>query len=586
LRRYDAVLTAFPDAAEVFHNRGLLLARLERLDEAERNDRAYVEAHPQDARARCLLADILLALSRYEEALRELESVAQPDALVLLRRGLALAALMRYAEARDAIAAAMAVDPHAAHRFVARLAPGSDPEVVLAPENIFLWRRYVAQRICNWTAWDEYLAEFRRALRAPEVLLDRALAFSSLHLPLDGAERLAVARRIAERIEASAPPLQSAPKSTNARLRIGVLSPDFREHLNARLLLPLFELADRTRFELFAYSLSPDDRSAIRGQVRAAADQFRDLSRLSNRDAAQQIRRDRVELLLDAAGHTTGSRFEITAMRPAPVQALYLAFPGSLGSRRVDYVIVDRTAAPRGSEKEWSEQLACVADTYYLYDFREPILPLPLTRREYDLPEAATVYCAFHKPEKITPDALDLWCAVLRQVPGSVLWGLALPPTAAANLRREAMSRGVARERLLFAPFDSRERYLARQRLGDLLLDAVHHSAMTTSCDALGAGLPVLTLRGTTFASRAGESLLRAAGLPELVAPDPDAFVRAATTLGNNRRALEDLKAKLNGNRRTAPLFDTSVRVRQLEAAFTEMWRRHQAGLSPSSFDA
>jgi protein O-GlcNAc transferase len=136
----------------------------------------------------------------------------------------------------------------------------------------------------------------------------------------------------------------------------------------------------------------------------------------------------------------------------------------------------------------------------------------------------------------------------------------------------------VSPERLVFAPFDPRERYLARQRLGDLMLDAVHHSAMTTACDALGAGLPVLTLKGSTFASRAGESLVRAAGLPELVAADSDAFVRTAVALAVDRPSLAGLKDKLRANRRSAPLFDTPARVRHLEAAFDDMWQRRRRG--------
>jgi protein O-GlcNAc transferase len=576
LERYDTLLTAFPDSAEVLHNRGLLLARLRRLDEAEQNNRRYVAAHPEDPKARGLLADLLLALSRYDEALCELDSVTEPDALILLRRGIALSALMRYAEARAAIAAAKSADESAVERIIRRLAPGSGPEVVLAPENIFLWRRYVAQGRCDWRAWDEYIAEFRRVLNAPEVPLDRALAFSVLHLPMDGTERLAASRRIAERIEVELAPFPAKPKSLNAQLRIGVLSPDFREHLNARLLLPFFELIDRRRFEAYAYSLSSDDGSGIRGQLRAASDRFRDLSRLSNTDAAHQIRRDGIDLLIDAAGHTTGSRFEITAQRPAPVQALYLAFPSTLGSKRVDYAIVDRIVAPPGSEGHWSEALIYLPDTYFLYDFREPVPQLPLSRPEYGLPEDAAVFCAGHKPEKITPDAFGLWLRILVQVPRSVLWFNAMPAAAAENLRREAAARGVRSERLVFAPFDTRERYLARQRLGDLMLDAVHHSAMTTACDALAGGLPMLTLKGSTFASRAGESLLRSAGLPELVAADSDAFVRTAVALGGDRMALAGLKDKLHANRQRAPLFDTLARVRDLEAAFDDMWQRRR----------
>ncbi|MGH8745100.1 MAG: tetratricopeptide repeat protein [Burkholderiales bacterium] len=581
LRRYDAALHEVPEHEDALHNRGLLLARLGRLGEAERSHRRYIELHPDSPRARADLADALLALSRYDEALAELDRLlaqAPRDALALLRRSIALAALRRFDESRAASAAALAADRPAVARFIQAIAPGSEPEVVLAPENTYLWRRYVAQGACDWGGWEDYLAEFRGAIRNPDLPLDRALAFAALHLPLDEGERHALAKRVAARIERRIEPMPRRAQDPRARLRIGILSPDLREHLNAYLLLPLFELIDRRRFEIFAYSLAPDDGSAIRARVRAVVDRFRDLSGLGDRAAADAIRRDEVDILVDCAGHTTGSRFEIAASRPAPVQALYLAFASTLGSKRVDYAIVDRIVVPPGSEAHWSESLVYLPDTYYLYDFQQPVPELPLTRAQYGLPQDAVVFCAGHKPEKITPDAFELWLHVLAKVPCAVLWLNAMPPAAVENLRREAAVRGVGAERLVFAPFDPRERYLARQRLGDLMLDAVHHSAMTTACDALGAGLPVLTLKGTTFASRAGESLLRAAGLPELVAADSDAFVRIATALGNDRASLAGLKGKLRARRATAPLFDTISRVRQLEAAFAEMWRAHRQG--------
>ena len=579
LARYDAALSQVPAHEDALHNRGLLLARLGRLDEAERSHRRYVELHPESARGHGDLAEILLALSRYEEAIAALDWIlarVPRDALALLTRGVALASLQRFDESRAAIGAALAADRPAVARFIRNLAPQVDPEVMLTPESIFLWRRYVAQGACGWNGWEGYLDEFRRAIGNRGLPLERALAFCALHLPLDERERHELARRVAGQIERKVAPLPARTAADRTRLRIGVLSPDLREHLNAYLLLPLFELIDRQRFEICAFSIGADDGSAIRAKVRSAADCFRDLSGSNDRDAANAIRTDEVDILVDCAGHTTGSRFEITAQRPAPVQALYLAFPSTLGSERVDFAIVDRVAVPPGSEANWSEKLVFLPDTYFLYDFREAVPHLPLTRTEYGLPEDAVVFCAGHKPEKITPDAFELWMHVLAQVPRAVLWLNAMPPAAAENLRREADARGVSPERLIFAPFDPRERYLARQRLGDLMLDAVHHSAMTTACDALGGGLPVLTLKGATFASRAGESLLRAAGLPELVAGDPDAFVRAAAALGNDRRSLAGLKDKLRAHRQTAPLFDTASRVRQLEAAFAEMWRRHR----------
>jgi protein O-GlcNAc transferase len=249
------------------------------------------------------------------------------------------------------------------------------------------------------------------------------------------------------------------------------------------------------------------------------------------------------------------------------VQALYLGFPGSLGSPRVDYAIVDGVVAPDSTG--WTETLARLPATYYLYDFRATVPDLALARGDYGLPEPAFVYCAFHKAEKINPHLFACWMEILRGAPGSVLWLLALSDAAQANLRRAAAARGIDPSRLVFAPFESRERYLARGRLGDLLLDAWPHSAMTTACDALGAGLPLLSLRGTTMAGRAAESLLRAAGLPELVAGNEEAYVATALRLAHD--GTRALKERLASARHSAPLFDTPARVRELEACFEAM---------------
>jgi predicted O-linked N-acetylglucosamine transferase (SPINDLY family) len=190
------------------------------------------------------------------------------------------------------------------------------------------------------------------------------------------------------------------------------------------------------------------------------------------------------------------------------------------------------------------------------------------------LPEDGFVFCAFHKAEKISPDAFALWMKILTRVPRSALWLLSLPNAAQRNLRREAERQAVDPSRLIFAPFDSRDRYLARQRLGDLMLDTVHHSAMTTACDAMAAGLPVLTLRGTAMASKAGESLARASGVPDLVAPDKEAYVELAVQLAADRDRLNSYRRTLTA--RTGPLFDTESRVREIEAALMQMWRQYE----------
>jgi predicted O-linked N-acetylglucosamine transferase (SPINDLY family) len=588
LEQYARLLAQAPQHADAWHNRGLLLARLGRLAEAEQSHRSYTRLFPSQARAHGNLADVLLALGRNDEALEALDEAwrCEPgDASVLVRRGIALACLRRFAEARQAFAAVRASHPLEVARFIERVTGSSDVELALSPEIIFLERRYMAHEGCDWSGWEDYCTVMRDVAQDPATVLQLSLAFAALHLPLNGVERHGVMRRMASLVEARNPVLAAPAARRGVRLRVGVLSPDFREHLNAYLLLPLFELLDRSRFELHAYSLAADDGSEARAKIRAAADGFHDLQGLDDRQAAAAIRHDDIDILVDAGGFTMSSRFAIAAQRPARLQASYLAFPSSLGSKRVDYAIVDEVVAP--SAAEWSESLVCLPHTFFLYDFRAGAPQVAVSRAEYGLPEAAFVYCAFHKALKITPESFALWMEILTRTPGSVLWFGALPPAVQPNLRAEAARRGVDPARLVFAPLEPgyRHRYLARQRLGDLLLDAVNHNAMTTACDALGMGLPLLTLRGSAMATRTAESLLRAAGLPELVAADRKAFVEAAVRLGTDPTALAEVRARLARQRESAPLFDTAARVRDLGAALEAMAARAQRGEPPGSFN-
>jgi protein O-GlcNAc transferase len=572
LERYRRLLAQAPAHEDAWHNHGLLLARLGRLVEAERSHRSYVEAAPASPRARADLADVLLALGRYETAIEALDWIlerAPGDATALVQRGVALSCLRRFDDARASFSLASTRSPRETSAFLGRIAPGADAAYLLSPENIFLARAAMAHRQCDWTGWGSYVEQMRKAALDARAVLDPSVAFMSLHLPLDSRERQAIARSVSARIESQAPPLPPPQGRRSGRIRVGILSPDYREHLNAYLLLPLFELVDRSRFAITAYSLTPPDGSAARERVRGAADSFRDLHTLDDDQAARTIRADGIDLLIDAAGHTTGARFGIVARRPARVQALYLGFPASLGSKRLDYAIVDAVVAPDADG--WSETLVRLPSTYYLYDFRAHAAQPPLSRRDYGLPEDAFVYCAFHKAEKISPDVFTRWMEILRAARGAVLWLGALPDGAQANLRREAAKHGVEASRLVFAPLEPRPRYIARHRLADLFLDARYHSAMTTACDALAAGLPLLGVRGTTMAGRAAESLLRAAGLPDLVAADEDSYVAMALRLATDRTALPALKERLAHDRHRAPLFDTPARVRDLEACFEAM---------------
>jgi len=566
---YRDLLATEPRNADAWHNHGLLLARQGRLEEAAESHRNYLRAQPGSARACSDLADVLLALGDYEGAIAALDQAEREEGTALVRRGLALACLRRFEEARAAFKAARAADADGVLRFTRRIAPDADLDAVLSPENIFVSRAYGALGDCDWTRWTACVEVLRECAANPSTALEPAVGFMSQHLPVTARDRLHIARHIARRIEATHIPLAPPAPRSRSRIRVALLSPDFREHLNAYLTLPLFELLDRSKFELHAYALQPDDGSAIRKRLRAAADRFVELHALSDEQAALAIRGDDIDILVDIAGHTTGGRFGIVVQRPARVQASWLGFLGSLGSHSVDFAIADAILAPQ--PEEWAERLVHVPHSFFLYDFRRPAPQASLSRAAYGLPGDAFVYCAFHKAEKIGPDSFALWMRVLHAVPESVLWFRALSPAAEANLRAAGLAAGVSPKRLIFSPLERGDRYIARHGLGDLLLDALHHNAATNCCDALAGGLPVLTLRGSAAPSRVGESILVAAGLGDLVAADQEQFVEMAVSIGKDTKKAKSLKHRLSSNRAVAPFFDTSGRVRDLEACFMQM---------------
>jgi predicted O-linked N-acetylglucosamine transferase (SPINDLY family) len=361
---------------------------------------------------------------------------------------------------------------------------------------------------------------------------------------------------------------------------VGYLSPDFREHTNGFLTRPLFRLADRTRFETFAYSLDPGDGGECREHIRAQAEHFVDVSGMDDDAAARRIGADRIDVLVDLGGYTAGARPGILARRPAPAQVNYLGFPGSMQAGFVDYRVSDALATPPGSEGDWSEHLVRLPTTFYLYDRDEPRPAATPTRAEYGLPEAGVVFCALHQPYKFEPVMFDLWMRLLDQVPGSVLWLPGHDRRVTAHLASEAAARGVYASRLRFAPFEPRPRYFARLALADLMLDTRLFNAMTTACDALWMGLPVIACAGVTFTARVSPSLLTAAGLPELVVRDLPAYERLALALARDASKRAALRARVAAARDSA-LFDTAARVRELEAAWLAIAQRARAGKPP-----
>jgi predicted O-linked N-acetylglucosamine transferase (SPINDLY family) len=263
----------------------------------------------------------------------------------------------------------------------------------------------------------------------------------------------------------------------------------------------------------------------------------------------------------------------------------YLGYPGTMGAPYMDYILADRNLIPEWQQTDYDEKIVYLPDTYMPNDGTRQIAERTPSRAEAGLPDAGFVFCTFNNLYKITPEMFALWMRLMARVEGSVLWLSQANPAAARNLKREAEAQGISGERIAFAPFvKAPDEHLARLRLADLFLDTVPYNAHATTCDALWAGIPVVTLTGTSFAGRVGTSLLSALGMPELVADSPAVYESIALQLAQNPLLLAQVKEKLARNRLTHPLFDTARYTRNLEAAYSAMWRRHRNGDPPASF--
>jgi predicted O-linked N-acetylglucosamine transferase (SPINDLY family) len=344
----------------------------------------------------------------------------------------------------------------------------------------------------------------------------------------------------------------------------------------------LFELHDRAEFEVTAFSLGPDTQDAMRRRMELAFDRFRDVRGKSCADIAALSRAEGIDIAVDLSGLTGDGRMaRVFALRPAPLQVGYLGYLGTLGAPFMDYLIADPTLVPPAERAHYLEKIIFLP-SYQPNDSRRAIAERRFSRSELGLPATGTVFCCFNANYKITPETWDSWMRILRSVDGSVLFLSADSDAGRRNLEREARCRGVDAGRLVFGGRLSPPEYLARYRVADLFLDTLPYNGGTTASDALWAGLPVLTMMGRSFASRMAASLLRAVGLPELITTTRAQYEELAVALANEPVRLCRLRDHLAANGRTAPLFNTPVFARRLEAAYRTVHQRHLAGLEPA----
>jgi protein O-GlcNAc transferase len=583
-----------PNYPEALYNLGNFLSQLRHYDEAVGYYDQALALVPTLGAAHANRGNALLELRAYAEALASFDRAlaGNPNAPgVLNNRGTALKFLKRFNEALDNYDRALAAKPdfveamaNKGHVFVElkryeEAVDSYEQALALTPDHTdaLQGRAAAALYLCDWKRTREIAAGL-------EANVNSITPFMLLCYRDDAR----LQQRCAEAFSKSRPPV--TPFAASARRRdpkdkitIAYLSADFREHPVPYLLVELFELHDRSRFEVIAISYGPDDGSAFRRRLVNAFDQFHDVQTMSDVEIAKLISERGVDIAVDLMGYTQNARPEILARRPAPVQVSYMGFPGTLGSSFIDYVVADPVVAPAEHQPFFSEQIALLPETYWVTDRTREVGETP-TRQDACLPQEAFVFCCFNSIHKITPEFFDIWMRLLKAVPGSVLWLIEGPQAAQENLRREAAARGIDAGRLIFAKHASQADHLARHRLADLFLDTLPYNAHTTASDALWMDLPLLTCEGGAFAGRVASSVLQAVCLPELVRRDLAAYETLALRLATDAKALAALRAKLIGNRLTQPLFDTGRFRVHMEAAYSKMWETARRGGAAHSF--
>jgi predicted O-linked N-acetylglucosamine transferase (SPINDLY family) len=565
IEQFNRALAINPSVADTWNSRGVAYNDLGRYLEALADFDKAISINPKYVQACSNRGNSLENLQLHDKAMtayREALELAPGLAEAWLGLGSMYLYLQRHEEALNAYDKAHVLKPSLGFPQGGRL--------------------HAKQQMCDWSNLEAETSRLLSAIRKGELV---SVPFSLLSLPASPQEQFRCARSYALSRPSFAK-LWTGDLYDHDRIRVAYLSSDFREHPVAAQIVGLLTHHDRQRFEITTISTGADDRSHLRERIASSSDHFVDAHLHGDHRLAELIRSAEIDILVDLNGLTTGGHQEILGRRPAPIQINYLGYAGTTGTDNVDYIVGDSVVIPPQDFAFYSEKVVWLPGSYMVNDDQRKLPEGIPTRSECGLPEQGPVFCCFNGAYKITPDVFDVWMRLLRGVENSVLWLSSTNAISKTNLLKEARQRGVAPERLIFAPrLASTGDHLARHRQADLFLDTLPYNAHSTASDALWTGLPVLTVRGKSFPGRVAASLLTALDLSELVTDSLQAYEAAALRLAQDQAELQTLKDKLARSRLEGRLFNTARFARHLEAAYETMHSGLREGRKPAAFE-
>jgi predicted O-linked N-acetylglucosamine transferase (SPINDLY family) len=588
---YRQAITLQPDFAEAHNSLGVTLKAVGQADPAIQAFEAAIALRPDFVDARSNLAVALLDAARYDEAIDAAERAlsVKPDhveAVLLLGNAQRFTGKLDLAVTTYRRAIAIRPGYAEAHFNLGQVLKDQRliDQAITAFKRAFELKPDYADALINLAGslkdvglLDESLATFDTGIAGnpSDAILASHRLFTMLYHPGLDAHTLARAHRewdekFALPLRHSMPEISVADRQANGRrLRIGYVSPDFSDHVVGRNLLPLFRHHDHARFEIVCYS-NQNTADAIAVEFQQLADEWVNITTMSDAAVADKIRNDRIDILVDLTLHTGNHRLLVFARRPAPVQVTFAGYPGSTGLTAIDYRLSDPYLDPLGmDESVYSEKTIRLRDSFWCYD--------PLNHRDIQvgaLPALASGCITFGSLNnfcKVNDTVLTLWSRVLRAVDHSRLLMAAPDGSARARTLDRLRRDGIDASRIDFVGHLARDQYLRAYHRIDIGLDTFPYNGHTTSLDSLWMGVPVITLVGQRVVSRAGWSQLSNLNLTELAADSPDNFVRIACELANDLPRLTNLRAALRPLMQQSPLMNADRFARSIESALGAM---------------
>ena len=437
---------------------------------------------------------------------------------------------------------------------------------------------------CDWNGLDELHQEIIHGILEAKQVAEpfgfQAISESELNLFL--CAKLFFANRYQNIIDYSCNDVSSiGGRPADAKIRVGYVGGEFREQATTILLAGIWERHNKDKFEIYAFDNGWEDSSIWRNRVESAFYEIIDIRTHSDLDVVKMIRERRIDILINLNGYFGRHRNGLFKLKPAQLQVNFLGFPGTLGDECMDYIVSDRCVLPVASQNFYCEKVVYMPDTYQPNDKSRKISDGVFTRNDLGLPDDGFVYCSFNNNYKITPRIFESWMKILNQVKSSVLWLLEDNHTASNNLRTSAKILGIDPDRLIFAKRVGLEHHLSRQRCADLFLDTLPYNAHTTASDALGVGLPLLTIRGNTFPGRVASSLLESLNLNELVVDSFEDYEIKAVKLASDKGMYSRVKSQLKSNIESSPVFNADLYTVNFENILLKIHQRHLDKLPP-----